>query len=76
MTTPNIVGLLSAASGAVGTLFLFFGSFAYEQLSPYVNSKIIDDMARRNRKRQFRQRIGLGFLMLSFILAGFSVALN
>jgi hypothetical protein len=76
VTAPQIVGLLSAVSGAVGTLFLFFGSFAYEQLSPYVNSKIIDDIARRNRKRQFRQRIGLGFLMLSFILAGLSVMLS
>jgi hypothetical protein len=76
MTTTQIVGLLSAISGAVGTLFLLFGSFAYEQLSPYVNSKIIGDMARRNRKRQLLQRIGLGFLMLSFVLAGFSVVLN
>ena len=76
MTTPHIVGLLSAVSGAVGTLFLFFGSFAYEQLSPYVNSKIIDDMAKRNKRRQLRQRIGLGLLMLSFVLAGFSVVLN
>jgi hypothetical protein len=33
-------------------------------------------MARRNRKRQLLQRIGLGFLMLSFVLAGFSVVLN
>jgi hypothetical protein len=76
MTIPHIVGLLSAVSGAVGTLFLFFGSFAYEQLSPYVNSTIIDDMAGRNRKRQFRQRIGLGFLMLSFVLGGASVVLS
>jgi hypothetical protein len=34
------------------------------------------DMVKRNKKRQFRQRIGLGFLMLSFVLAGFSVVLN
>ena len=30
VTAAQIVGLLSAVSGAVGTLFLFFGSFAYE----------------------------------------------
>jgi hypothetical protein len=76
VTAAQIVGLLSAVSGAVGTLFLFFGSFAYEQLSPYSNPEIIRDMAKRNQRRQFRQRIGLGLLMLSFVLAGFSVVLN
>jgi hypothetical protein len=76
VTTTQIVGLLSAISGAVGTLFLFFGSFAYEQPSAYMNAELIGDMVKRNKKRQFRQRIGLGFLMLSFVLAGFSVVLN
>jgi hypothetical protein len=76
VTAAQIVGLLSAVSGAVGTLFLFFGSFAYEQLPPYTNPEIIRDMAERNKRRQFRQRIGLGLLMLSFVLAGFSVVLN
>jgi hypothetical protein len=76
VTAAQIVGLLSAVSGAVGTLFLFFGSFAYEQLSPYTNPEIIRDLAKRNKRRQFRQRIGLGLLMLSFVLAGFSVVLN
>jgi hypothetical protein len=76
VTAAQIVGLLSAVSGAVGTLFLFFGSFAYEQLSPYSNPEIIRDMAKRNKRRQFRQRIGLGLLMLSFVLAGISVVLN
>jgi hypothetical protein len=33
-------------------------------------------MAKRNKRRQLRQRIGLGLLMLSFVLAGFSVVLN
>ena len=33
MTAAQVVGFLSAVSGAVGTLFLFFGSFAYEQPS-------------------------------------------
>ena len=76
MTGAQIVGLLSAVSGAVGTLFLFFGSFAYEQLSPNTNPEIIRDMAERNKRRRFRQRIGLGLLMLSFVLAGFGVVLN
>jgi hypothetical protein len=76
VTISHIVGLLSAVSGAVGTLFLFFGSFAYEQPSAYMSLQLIADMVKRNKKRQFRQRIGLGFLMLSFVLAGFSVVLN
>ena len=76
MTAAQIVGLLSAVSGAVGTLFLFFGSFAYEQLSPYSNPEIIRDIAKRNKRRQFRQGVGLGLLMLSFVLAGFNVVLN
>jgi hypothetical protein len=73
VTTPQIVGLLSAVSGAVGTLFLFFGSFAYEQPSAYMNREFIDAMVKRNRRRRLLQQTGLGFLMLSFILAGFSV---
>ena len=76
MTAAQIVGLLSAVSGAVGTLFLFFGSFAYEQLSPYTNPEIIRDIAKRNKRRQFRQGVGLGLLMLSFVLAGSNVVLN
>jgi hypothetical protein len=76
VTTTQIVGLLSAVSGAVGTLFLFFGSFAYEQFPYYANPELIAAVAKRNKKRQFRQRIGLGLLMLSFILAGFSVVLS
>jgi hypothetical protein len=76
VTTTQMVGLLSAASGAVGTIFLFFGSFAYEQPSAYMSPELIGDMVKRNKKRQFRQRIGLGLLMISFFLAGFSVVLS
>jgi len=76
VTTTQIVGLLSAVSGAVGTLFLFFGSFAYEQPPAYMNAEIIGAMTKRNKRRRLLQQIGLGFLMLSFVLAGFSVVLN
>jgi hypothetical protein len=70
VTAAQIVGLLSAVSGAVGTLFLFFGSFAYEQLSPYTNPEIIRDMAKRNKRRQLRQRIGLGVAHAQFRFGG------
>jgi hypothetical protein len=76
MTAAQVVGLLSAASGAVGTLFLFFGSFAYEQPSAYMNHEFIDAMVKRNKRRRLFQNMGLGFLMLSFVLAGLSVMLN
>jgi hypothetical protein len=35
VTISQMVGLLSAISGAVGTLFLFFGSFTYEGFGAY-----------------------------------------
>ena len=76
MTISRIVGLLSAVTGAVGTLLLFFGGFAYEQPSYYANQKLIDAMVKRNKRRQLLQRTGLGLLMLSFVLAGFSVVLS
>jgi len=73
VTAAKIVGLFSAALGAVGTLLLFFGSFAYEQPSVYFNQEMVDALRKRNKRRQRLQRAGLGFLMLSFILGGVSV---
>jgi hypothetical protein len=35
VTISQMVGLLSAISGAVGTLFLFFGSFTCEGFGAY-----------------------------------------
>jgi hypothetical protein len=75
MTAAKIVGLLSAISGAVGTPFLYRGSFAYEQPSFYANQQLLEEMGKRNKKRRQFQRIGLGLLMISFVLAGFSVVL-
>ena len=73
MTASKILGLASAASGAFGTLLLFFGSFAYEQPAYYMSKNSIDAMVKRNKKRQLLQRAGLGLIMLSFVLAGLSV---
>jgi hypothetical protein len=69
----KILGLLSAALGAGGTLLLFFGSFAYEAPAAYMSAKLVADMTKRNKRRQFKQRLGLLLLLLSFILAGASV---
>jgi hypothetical protein len=73
VTASKILGLASAASGAFGTLLLFFGSFAYEQPAYYMSKNSIDAMVQRNKKRQLLQRAGLGLIMLSFVLAGLSV---
>jgi hypothetical protein len=73
VTVSKIVGLVSAASGALGTLLLFFGSFAYEQPAYYMSKNMNDAMVKRNTRRQVFQRMGLGLIMLSFVLAGLSV---
>jgi hypothetical protein len=73
VTVSKILGLVSAASGALGTLLLFFGSFAYEQPAYYMSKNAIDVMVKRNKRRQLLQRAGLGLLMLSFVLAGLSL---
>lgn len=73
MTFSKILGLVSAASGAFGTLLLFFGSFAYEQPAYYMSKNAIDVIIKRNKRRQLFQRAGLGLIMISFLLAGLSV---
>jgi hypothetical protein len=73
VTFSKILGLVSAASGAFGTLLLFFGSFAYEQPAYYMSKNAIDVMVKRNKRRQVFQRMGLGLIMLSFVVAGLSV---
>jgi len=73
MTRGKMLGLVSAACGAVGTLLLFFGSFAYEQTPYYSNQTMLDAMVKRNKRRRMLQRAGLGLIMLSFVLAGLSV---
>jgi hypothetical protein len=69
----KILGLLSAVLGAAGTILLFFGSFAYEAPTVYMNEELLANMIKRNKRRQFQQRSGLILLLLSFVLAGFSV---
>jgi chromosome condensin MukBEF MukE localization factor len=54
---------------ATGTLLLFF----YEQPPYYTKPAMIAALIKRNKRRQLLQRAGLGLIMLSFVLAGFSV---
>ena len=75
VTISKILGLLSAAAGAGGTLLLFFGSFAVEAPPVNMDDELLDRMIERNKRRQLLQRAGLALLMLSFVLAGLSVVL-
>ncbi len=75
-TPGKIVNLAAAASGALGTVLLFRGSFAYEAPAYYMNKKLMEDMRDRNSRRMVLQRNGLRLLMLSFTLAGIAQFLD
>jgi len=68
----DILNLASAVSGAIGTLTLFFGRFSFESFPFYANNEMIEAMRKRNRRRSFMQRIGLLFILASFVLQGSS----
>ncbi len=72
MTLAKELGLGSAASGTLGTLFLYFGTFGLQHV-PLMASTTREDRMRidaRNRRRLILQRVGLAFLLISFVLAG------
>jgi zinc transporter ZupT len=77
MTYAQGTGLSAAVLGAVGTMILFRSSYAFRPLeggifgSPALteyNNRIKDE----NRRRHSWQRIGLGFLCLSFVVQAIS----
>jgi hypothetical protein len=76
MTREHALGLVSAVFGALGTISLFKGSFAFEQ--PMALSNKLDRQERhiRNVRCLVFQRIGLGFLLLSFVLQAVAVSLS
>jgi hypothetical protein len=49
--------------GALGTLLLFFESFAYETPPAYFNQGMVDGLRKRNKRSQQLQRAGLGLLI-------------
>jgi hypothetical protein len=76
----QVATIASAGFGVVGTLFLFFGSYAYETgpLNASFAEAFLAEKAgidARNRWRMIIQRTGLGLLMVSFALAGMSAFL-
>jgi hypothetical protein len=54
--------------GAGGTACLYKGTFGFESFSPYANNKLSQEMSARNKRRLLMQRLGLGLLLLSFLL--------
>jgi hypothetical protein len=73
MTGIQYAGLGSASLGAIGTIVLFFNSYAFEPLQGGVfASDAITECNNRiraeNRRRLKWQRIGIGILCLSFIV--------
>jgi hypothetical protein len=71
-TLSRFIQIAAALCGAIGTVFLYFGSFAYEAPPVWMNEAILQQMNERNR-RQENERIGLSFLLLSFLLEASSV---
>jgi hypothetical protein len=66
------LNLAAAVLGAIGAIVLFKGSFAYESFSQNYGRDGVAMRAQidRNRRRQRKQRIGLGLILASFVLQG------
>jgi hypothetical protein len=68
LSIGRCLGILSALLGALGSGFLFKGSFAFESLPVYMDGKSAGDLVQRNKRRQQLQRTGLIFLLLGFLM--------
>jgi hypothetical protein len=72
-TVGKGIQLAAAACGAVGTFLLYRGSFTFESPGFWVDEALLQEINARNRCRQRLQRVGLAFLMLSFLLGALSL---
>lgn len=70
LTIGRVISLVAAVAGAIGTLLLYKGSFAFVQLGGWADDKLVAETIERNRKLQLRQRLGLTFILAGFILGG------
>jgi hypothetical protein len=73
MTWAQYAGVGSAILGAIGTIILFFGSYALQPLEGGVfGSDALTEynirIRAKNAKRLRWQRVGLGFLCCSFLV--------
>jgi hypothetical protein len=71
MTRAQCTGLVSAILGAMGTIFLFFSSYALQSLEGGIfgSDQLTESnkhIKAKNRCRLIWQRIGLLFLLMSF----------
>ncbi len=81
MTAAQCANLLAALFGASGTIFLFFGSYAFQPLegAPFNSPELEQWNGRikvKNRVRKTKQRIGLGLLCASFAIQAVAVFLS
>jgi len=73
MTYAQDTGLASAVLGAIGTIILFFSSYAFQPLegavfgSPEI-TECNNRIKAKNRRRHRWQLIGLGIICLSFVV--------
>jgi hypothetical protein len=73
MTYTQDTGLASAVLGAIGTIIMFFSSYAFEPFqggvfgSPEI-TECNNRIRTKNRNRHRWQLIGLGILCLSFVV--------
>jgi hypothetical protein len=73
MTCAQYAGLFSAALGAIGTAFLFFNSYSLQPLEGGIfGSDALTEynksIKRKNASRLLQQKIGFGFLCVSFVI--------
>jgi hypothetical protein len=73
---PRILMTLSALCGGVGTALMYKYSVTLTQLTPYTNPELTAQVNAQNAKMLTGQRIGLGFLIVSIILALISAWLS
>jgi len=77
MASLQTLTLASAFFGAVGSGFIFFGSYAFEprQGAVWGSEAVTAENARitqRNRVRLLAQRCGMAFLAIAFVFQGIS----
>jgi hypothetical protein len=76
MTPSKIVSIVSALFGAIGTVLLFKGSYAFETPTSWMSDEIEKAMQKRNAQRRLLQTLGLSSLLISFVLAGIAQFLD
>jgi hypothetical protein len=83
LAVSHWLSLASAVSGVVGTLILNAASYAPPPVpsassflpgdDPVERQKVLRDTARQARQTRHRQRVGLAFLCLGFLLQGIAI---